>query len=114
MESEYSAIEGGKQHVTNLDKYLSALPANKNPFEIERLLHAPIEKVWSAISSKDEMDNWYFKIDSFKPVVGFTFQFSGTGRKGETYIHPLRNKRSGADEKNKLYGGMKVLQVIHW
>ena len=87
VESEYSAIEGGKQHVTNLDKYLSALPANKNPFEIERLLHAPIEKVWSAISSKDEMDNWYFKIDSFKPVVGFTFQFSGTGRKGETYIH---------------------------
>jgi uncharacterized protein YndB with AHSA1/START domain len=33
------------------------------------------------------MDNWYFKIASFKPEVGFTFQFSGEGRKGETYVH---------------------------
>ncbi len=57
------------------------------PIIIERLLNTSIEKVWSAITSKEEMDNWYFKIPSFKPEVGFTFQFSGEGRKGETYVH---------------------------
>jgi len=57
------------------------------PIITERLLNAPVEKVWSAITSKEEMDNWYFKIDSFKLEVGFTFQFTGEGRKGETYIH---------------------------
>lgn len=57
------------------------------PIITERVLNTPIEKVWSAISSKEEMDKWYFKIASFKPEVGFTFQFSGEGAKGETYIH---------------------------
>ncbi len=57
------------------------------PIITERLLNAPIEKVWAAITSKDEMDNWYFKMDSFIAEVGFTFQFSGEGRKGEMYIH---------------------------
>lgn len=60
---------------------------NNSHFIIERMLNAPIEKVWNAITSKEEMDNWYFNIASFKPEVGFSFQFSGTGRKGETYIH---------------------------
>ncbi len=53
----------------------------------EKLLNAPVEKVWNAITSKEEMDKWYFKIAAFKPEVGFTFQFTGEGRKGEIYIH---------------------------
>ncbi len=57
------------------------------PIIIERVLNAPVEKVWSALTSKEEMDNWYFKIASFKAEVGFIFQFSGTGTNGETYIH---------------------------
>ncbi|MEO7984701.1 MAG: SRPBCC domain-containing protein [Bacteroidota bacterium] len=57
------------------------------PIITERILNAPVEKVWSALTSKEEMDKWYFKIASFKPEVGFVFQFTGEGRKGETYIH---------------------------
>jgi uncharacterized protein YndB with AHSA1/START domain len=57
------------------------------PIVTERVLNAPVEKVWSAITSKEEMNIWYFKIAAFKPEVGFTFQFSGKGRKGETYVH---------------------------
>ncbi len=57
------------------------------PIITERLLNAPVEKVWKAITSKEEMNNWYFQIAAFEPEVGFTFRFTGEGRKGETYIH---------------------------
>ena len=57
------------------------------PIITERVINVPIEKVWNAITSKEEMDNWYFKMDDFKPEVDFRFQFSGEGRKGEKYIH---------------------------
>ncbi len=45
------------------------------PFVIERTFHAPIEKVWKAITDKDEMKKWYFDLAEFKPEVGFEFQF---------------------------------------
>ena len=57
------------------------------PIVVERLLDAPIERVWSAISSKEEMDKWYFMTSSFEPRPGHQFKFSGQGRKGEEYIH---------------------------
>ena len=60
---------------------------NDRDLIISRLINAPIEKVWQAITSKEEMDKWYFKIDSFKPEVDFTFQFTGEGAKGDKYIH---------------------------
>lgn len=99
VDREYGAIEGGKQHITNLDKYLSTFPVNNNSFEIERILNAPIEKVWLAITSKEEMDKWYFKIASFKPEVGFTFQFTGEGAKGDIYIHHCEIKEAVPMEK---------------
>ncbi len=37
------------------------------PFVIERILNAPVERVWRAITDKDEMKNWYFDIPEFKP-----------------------------------------------
>jgi uncharacterized protein YndB with AHSA1/START domain len=57
------------------------------PFTIERTYNAPIEKVWSAITDKDQMKKWYFDLAEFKPVVGFEFQFYGQGHKGEQYLH---------------------------
>ena len=45
------------------------------PFVIERTFNAPVEKVWKAITDKDEMKQWYFDIAEFKPKVGFEFQF---------------------------------------
>ena len=58
-----------------------------SPFTIERTYNAPIEKVWSAITDKDQMKKWYFDLPSFKPVVGFEFRFYGQGHKGEQYLH---------------------------
>ena len=57
------------------------------PLIIERTLNAPIQTVWDALTRKEEMDKWYFKLDNFKPELGFTFSFNGQGRKGEKYVH---------------------------
>jgi uncharacterized protein YndB with AHSA1/START domain len=59
------------------------------PFVIERTYNAPIEKVWKAISDKNEMRKWYFDLAEFKPEVGFEFQFSG-GPPHKTYLHLCR------------------------
>jgi len=56
------------------------------PFIIERIFNAPIEKVWKAISDNNEMKKWYFVLPEFKPEVGFEFQFSG-GPPHKTYLH---------------------------
>jgi uncharacterized protein YndB with AHSA1/START domain len=56
-------------------------------FTIEKTYHAPIAKVWKAITDKDAMKKWYFNLAEFKPEVGFEFQFYGEGHKGEQYLH---------------------------
>lgn len=56
------------------------------PFEIERTYNAPIEKVWKAITDKDQMKQWYFDISAFEPEVGFNFQFKGENE-GRVFLH---------------------------
>ena len=56
------------------------------PFVIERTLNAPAEKVWKAITDKDQMKQWYFDLAEFKPEVGFEFTFVG-GSEVKSYTH---------------------------
>jgi uncharacterized protein YndB with AHSA1/START domain len=56
------------------------------PFVIERIFNAPVEKVWKAITDKAEMKQWYFDLESFKPEVGFEFSFKG-GPDDRQYLH---------------------------
>ena len=63
---------------------------NNNPVIIEKLVNAPVEKVWQAITDKDQMKQWYFDLNDFKPEPGFEFSFAGQGSKGEKYIHHCR------------------------
>ena len=58
----------------------------KEPFIIERTYNAPVERVWKAITDKDDMKQWYFDIAAFKPEVGFEFQFEG-GNEERCYLH---------------------------
>ena len=58
----------------------------QEPFVIERTLNAPIEKVWRAITDKDQMKQWYFDLADFKPEPGFEFQFVG-GKDDRSYLH---------------------------
>lgn len=53
---------------------------------IERTYEAPIEKVWEALTNKDQMKQWYFEVSDFKAEVGFEFQFSAENE-GKTYLH---------------------------
>ncbi len=56
------------------------------PFVIERIYNVPISLLWKAITDKEEMKQWYFSLASFKPEVGFEFQFTG-GTEDNQYLH---------------------------
>src|ERR1700761_5357943 len=56
------------------------------PFVIERTYNAPVDKVWRAITDKDEMKQWYFDLAEFKPEVEFEFTFTG-GTEENKYLH---------------------------
>ena len=53
---------------------------------IERIFDAPIQKVWKAITDKEQMKHWYFDLAEFKPEVGFEFQFLA-GKDEKKYLH---------------------------
>lgn len=57
------------------------------PAVIERSIAAPVEKIWRAITDKDEMKKWYFDIPAFKPEPGCEFQFEGGPDGGIKYLH---------------------------
>ena len=59
---------------------------NKEPFVIERTYNAPAERVWKAITDKNDMKQWYFDVSDFKPEVGFEFTFNG-GSEEKVYVH---------------------------
>jgi uncharacterized protein YndB with AHSA1/START domain len=56
------------------------------PFVIEQTYDSPVDKVWQAITDNEKMQQWYFKLEDFRPEVGFKFRFSGTD-KGVTFWH---------------------------
>lgn len=57
------------------------------PVVVERLYNAPVEKVWKALTDKEQMKEWYFNLDQFELREGFQFRFPGQGYKGEQYMH---------------------------
>jgi len=61
--------------------------ADDNNIVVEKTYNASPEKIWKALTDKAEMKKWYFDVSAFKPEIGFEFQFSGEGRKGEKYVH---------------------------
>ncbi len=58
----------------------------QEPFVIERTYNAKVDKVWKAITDKEQMKEWYFKLDSFEPEVGFEFKFEA-GSDAKKYLH---------------------------
>ena len=58
----------------------------QQPFVIERNYNAPINKVWKAITDKDQMKQWYFDLADFKPEPGFEFSFD-SGKENKVYHH---------------------------
>lgn len=54
---------------------------------IGRTFDAPVEKVWKAITDKDQMRQWYFDLPEFRAEVGFEFQFTGGPSEDRQYLH---------------------------
>jgi uncharacterized protein YndB with AHSA1/START domain len=74
---------GMTQSLGRLAEHLATIPP---PLVIERTFHAPIAKVWKAITNKADMKQWSFGIKEFKPTVGFKFRFDAE-KDGVKYIH---------------------------
>ncbi|WP_336687884.1 SRPBCC domain-containing protein [Chryseobacterium bernardetii] len=55
------------------------------PITVQYKINAPVEKVWKALTDKDEMKSWYFDIQDFEPTVGKVFNFYEPG--GENKYH---------------------------
>ena len=87
---EYGAKEGMVQHLNRLEEYVENYqPAQlkDEKIVIERTYNTPVEKVWKAITDRDEMKRWYFDLAEFKAEPGFEFQFYGEGKQGEKFLH---------------------------
>ncbi len=59
------------------------------PLIFERTYHASADRVWQAITNRDEMAKWYFDLVAFRPEVGFEFSFMG-GSEENQYKHNCR------------------------
>jgi len=53
---------------------------------VERILDAPVERVWTALTDVAEMRKWYFDLKEFKPEIGFEFEFV-VEHEGNSYHH---------------------------
>lgn len=49
------------------------------PLILERTFDAPLDAVWTAISDRVAMKQWYFDMEGFKPEVGCEFSFTYVG-----------------------------------
>jgi uncharacterized protein YndB with AHSA1/START domain len=79
-----SMTQGWTGTLERLEQYLRNVPV-----VVERILDAPVGKVWDAITDKDQMKKWSFDLGNFKAQKGLEFQFlAGTPEK--EYLHLCR------------------------
>ncbi|HEY2727222.1 MAG TPA: SRPBCC domain-containing protein [Parafilimonas sp.] len=86
------------------------------PFVIERIYNAPIEKIWKALTDKEQMKQWYFDIAEFKPEAGFEFTFTG-GSKEKSYVHLCKVIEVIPNKKLKhswSYKGYEGMSYVTW
>ena len=86
------------------------------PFVIERTYNAPIDKVWKAITDKDDMKQWYFDIAAFKPEVGFEFEFTGS-KDDVNYLHQCKITEVVPGKKltySWKYAGFEGMSYVTW
>jgi uncharacterized protein YndB with AHSA1/START domain len=88
----------------------------QQPFVIEKIYNAPVERVWKAITDRDQMKQWYFDIAAFKPEVGFEFTFNG-GKEGRVYVHLCKVTEVIPKKKLKhswAYEGYEGKSFVTW
>jgi uncharacterized protein YndB with AHSA1/START domain len=78
------------------------------PFVIERVFNAPVERVWKALTAKNEIQGWFMSIDRFEPKEDFEFTFTAHHNNKE-YIHYCRVTE--VLDKRKLTYSFRFLNV---
>jgi uncharacterized protein YndB with AHSA1/START domain len=68
---------------------LTGLVQSPAPFVLERVFDAPADRVWQALTNKEEIRNWSFDIAEFEPEEGFDFTFYGF-KEGKRFVHLCR------------------------
>lgn len=58
----------------------------KEQVQIRMQFEVSTDILWKAVTDKDEMKEWYFKVEEFVPEVGFEFQFWGESETRK-YLH---------------------------
>lgn len=62
---------------------------NHEPLVIEQIYHAPVERLWRAITDHEQMQQWYFDMPAFQPEVGYEFTFKGENE-GRVFVHQCK------------------------
>jgi len=60
--NDHGAVEGGKQHLANLEDYLASMSAGDDhepPFSISHVFNASREKVWEAWTKQELLLQWF-------------------------------------------------------
>jgi uncharacterized protein YndB with AHSA1/START domain len=70
----------------SLEKLAGHLATYEEPLVIERTFNAPVVTVWKALTTKEDIKQWFFDMKEFKPELGFEFQFFGE-KDGVKYFH---------------------------
>jgi uncharacterized protein YndB with AHSA1/START domain len=95
---------------------LLALEPAQDPFVIERVLDAPTERVWQALTNKEEIKHWSFDIAEFEPEEGYEFTFLGE-HEGTRFVHYCRITE--VIEERKLayswrYENIRGISYVTW
>jgi uncharacterized protein YndB with AHSA1/START domain len=66
------------------------MSATAGPIVVEQSYGAPVPVVWSAITDKDQMRQWFFEpMIDFRPEIGFETQFN-VRLEDQDYLHQWR------------------------
>ena len=95
---------------------VAALRPEPEPFVLERVYDAPVERVWQALTNKEELKQWSFDIPDFEPEEGYEFTFNGQNENG-IKIHYCRITE--VIEQRKLayswrYRNIQGVSLVTW
>ena len=85
------------------------------PVIVDITYHAPVEKLWKALTDVHEMKQWYFDVSDFRPEPGFEFSFYGGSPGGERFLHlckvtdAIPNKKLRYSWKYDNYDGISFV-----
>ncbi|MFN0213003.1 MAG: SRPBCC domain-containing protein [Saprospiraceae bacterium] len=62
-------------------------PSMNEPVIVEVTLNVPAEQVWTAITDRNQMQQWFFDLAEFRAEIGFEFRFPGGPSPEKQYMH---------------------------